>query len=60
MVLHSVRDALSHTDIDVSDSRVLLILSTTKGNIELLDGKEPVGDGVFPGTPLPGLLRHLA
>lgn len=50
MVLHSVRDALSHTDIDVSDSRVLLILSTTKGNIELLDGKEPVGDGVFPGN----------
>ena len=50
MVLHSVRDALSRTDIDVSDSKVLLVLSTTKGNIELLDGNGSAGDALFPGT----------
>lgn len=50
MVLHSVKEALSHTKIDISSPRVLFILSTTKGNVELLDGKAPVGEDVFPGS----------
>jgi 3-oxoacyl-[acyl-carrier-protein] synthase-1 len=36
MVICSVKDALSHTSLDVSDSSTLFILSTTKGNIDLL------------------------
>jgi len=36
MVVCSVKDALSHTSIDVSDEKTLFILSTTKGNIDLL------------------------
>ena len=37
MVVCSVKEALSHTSIDVSDEKTLFILSTTKGNIDLLN-----------------------
>lgn len=37
MVICSVKDALSHTSLDVSDKKTLFILSTTKGNIDLLN-----------------------
>jgi 3-oxoacyl-[acyl-carrier-protein] synthase I len=37
MVLCSVKDALSHTTLDISDRKTLFILSTTKGNIDLLN-----------------------
>lgn len=33
LVLHSVRDALKHTDIDVASPRTVFILGTTKGDI---------------------------
>jgi len=35
-VIHSVGEALSHCGADITDPRTLFILSTTKGNIELL------------------------
>lgn len=37
LVLYSVREALSHADVDVASDRTCLVLSTTKGNIELID-----------------------
>ena len=37
ITVHSIREALSHTHIDVASPRVAFILSTTKGNVELLD-----------------------
>jgi 3-oxoacyl-[acyl-carrier-protein] synthase-1 len=37
MVVCSVKDALSHNSMDVSDEKALFILSTTKGNIDLLN-----------------------
>jgi 3-oxoacyl-[acyl-carrier-protein] synthase I len=37
MVISSVKDALSHTSLDVTDEKTLFILSTTKGNIDLLN-----------------------
>ena len=39
----SVAEALKGTDIDPADSRVLFVLSTTKGNIFLLDSNEQDG-----------------
>ncbi|MBQ6225386.1 MAG: 3-oxoacyl-ACP synthase [Bacteroidaceae bacterium] len=36
LAIRSVREALSHTHLDVASERVVLILSTTKGNIESL------------------------
>ncbi len=37
LAICSIKDALSKTDIDLSDSRTLFILSTTKGNVDLLE-----------------------
>lgn len=37
LLIASVEDALGHCDIDPADGRTLLIVSTTKGNISLLE-----------------------
>ena len=37
LAYHSIREALSRVDFDVSSSRVVFILATTKGNIERLE-----------------------
>jgi len=50
VVLHSVRDALSRTDIDVSSDRVILIVSTTKGNIEVLDEADYDEEREYPAS----------
>jgi len=39
LLIHSVSDALSNGLIDPSDPRTLFVLSTTKGNIDLLEGR---------------------
>jgi len=39
MLICSVQDALDKTDIDIHNSKTLFILSTTKGNIDILDVK---------------------
>ena len=43
LVIHSITPALESTNLDITSSRVLLILSTTKANVELLE---------YPDTPL--------
>ena len=43
MAIHSITDAAKSCDVDLASSRTLFILSSTKGNIELLDGqKSPI------------------
>ena len=37
IAIRSVREALSHTRLDIASPKVVIILSTTKGNVELLD-----------------------
>lgn len=37
LAIHSVREALSHTQLDCTSPRVVLILSTTKGNIDAIN-----------------------
>lgn len=39
LAIRSIREALTHTQLNVASSRVVLILSTTKGNIESLGEK---------------------
>ena len=36
LAIRSIREALTHTQLDLASERVVLILSTTKGNIEAL------------------------
>jgi 3-oxoacyl-[acyl-carrier-protein] synthase I len=40
LLIASISEALSHADIDPSDKKTLLIISTTKGNISLLETEE--------------------
>jgi 3-oxoacyl-[acyl-carrier-protein] synthase-1 len=49
MVICSAKEALSHTTLDVSDEKTLFILSTTKGNIDLLGKAEK---GAKSGNPV--------
>jgi 3-oxoacyl-[acyl-carrier-protein] synthase-1 len=42
LVVCSVMEALSHASLDLSDEKTLFILSTTKGNIDLLNKSENV------------------
>ncbi len=37
LAIASIREALTHTDIPLDSERTILILSTTKGDVELLD-----------------------
>ena len=37
IAIRSIREALTHTRLDVASERVVLIVSTTKGNVEHLD-----------------------
>lgn len=37
LAIYSISEALTHVDIEVSSARTCLILSTTKGNIEVVD-----------------------
>ena len=50
LAVASIRGALSQTDIDVSQPRVVLILSTTKGNIELLSAGIQTPSDISPAT----------
>lgn len=51
MVMESVRRAIAKTDIDVRSERVAFILSTTKGNVELLANEDTRDDErEYPGS----------
>jgi len=40
MLILSISDALNNADIDIKSGKTLLIISTTKGNIDLLENKK--------------------
>ena len=42
MLIASVQDALQNTSIDITDGRCVIVISTTKGNIDLLKDPSPV------------------
>lgn len=50
LLMHSLHDALSQTCVDLSSERTLLILSTTKGNVELLQGENCNIEEYYPGN----------
>jgi len=45
MAILSINEALTRTTVDPGSERVLFILSTTKGNVELLDNEDAMKDG---------------
>lgn len=46
IILRSVREALSHAEIDISSNKVVFILSTTKGNVEMLGELQTEDEGL--------------
>ena len=50
MACHSIVGALRQTNLDVKAKNVVLILSTTKGNIELLAEQPADKSPIYPGT----------
>ena len=58
MVVTSVREALSQTTLDVSQPNIILIISTTKGDVELLE-KSPEADHLSPANSAQRIAREL-
>lgn len=60
MVIHSVKEALSHTDIDIRSPHTLFILSTTKADIAEL-GATQEKDGMYlaPGAAAKKIADHI-
>ena len=59
LVIHSVTQALEHTDIDIASPRVVFILSTTKANVELLGAPKATPELLHPGESAHRIARHL-
>ena len=55
----SARKAIEASQIDVSASNVVFILSTTKGNIELIFDGEQDDTSIYPGTAARHIARRL-
>ena len=58
IVVTSVREALSQTTLDVSQPNVILIISTTKGDVELLE-ESPEADHLSPADSAQRIAREL-
>ncbi len=59
MVIASVRRAIDNSSVDVTADRVVLILATTKGNIELLSDKDACPEAELPGMSAMKISRFL-
>lgn len=59
LAIRSVEESMLHCDIDITSPRTLLILSTTKANVDALDtGGE--GDYLAPGATAKKIAQHFA
>ena len=58
LAIRSVQEALSHIQLDVASSRAILILSTTKGNVESLDNPDQEGH-YFPSKTAQTIAKAL-
>ena len=56
LAIRSIGEALQHTDMDVRSPRTLLVLSTTKGDIETLE--QPGGTYLAPGEAARRIADH--
>ncbi len=59
LVISSVKHAIADTDLNMSKNNVVFILSTTKGNIELLNSNENIPKTEYPGICAARIARHL-
>lgn len=59
IVARSAQQAIQETNIDVASPRTVLILGTTKANIDLLQHGQPVPEEVHPGVAAHRVARWL-
>ena len=59
LVVHSVTQALESTQLDITSSRVVFILSTTKANIELLEHPDTPLEKLYPGESAHRIAQYL-
>lgn len=59
LVVHSVTQALESTQLDITSSRVVFILSTTKANIELLEHPDTPLEKLYPGESAQRIAQYL-
>ena len=51
LVIEAINNILPQIDFDISSPRVIFVLSTTKGNVDLLEGRDgtPADSSPYPG-----------
>lgn len=59
LLLDCIGEVCQASGVSLSDSRTALVLSTTKGNVELLAGKESIPEDAFLGVTAAKLAREL-
>ncbi len=60
ITIHSIKEALSHTNIDIKSEKTALILSTTKANVEELSASESTdGNYTKPGFSAHKISKYL-
>ena len=59
LVVHSITQALESTQLDITSSRVVFILSTTKANIELLEHPDTPLEKLYPGESAQRIAQYL-
>lgn len=50
LLMHSIQDAIRQIRVDVTSPRTLLVISTTKGNVELLEREDGNHQDYYPGN----------
>jgi 3-oxoacyl-[acyl-carrier-protein] synthase-1 len=60
LVIGAINQILPQIDFDISSPRVIIILSTTKGNVDLLEGREgtPGDSSPYPGETARKIAAH--
>lgn len=60
LVIGAINQILPQIDFDISSPRVIIILSTTKGNVDLLEGRDgtPADSSPYPGETARKIAAH--
>ena len=58
LMIEQIANVLAQTSISLADGDVQLIISTTKGNVELLGGSEEIAEEAFVYTSAEAIANH--
>lgn len=60
LVIEAINNILPQIDFDISSPRVIFVLSTTKGNVDLLEGRDgtPADSSPYPGETARKIAAH--